>query len=53
MSILNMSYKFFKHVCEQNGNAKHLATLFSSALWGEGALRDKLAHRSSGNSNTL
>jgi hypothetical protein len=40
-------------VCEQNGNAKRLAKPFSRALWGEGALWDKMAHRDSGNSDTL
>jgi hypothetical protein len=52
MRILNMSLKLFQHVCEGNGIAKHLATPFSRALWGQGALWDKLAHRGRGNSNT-
>ncbi len=28
--------KKLSQICEQNGNAKHLATPFPTALWGEG-----------------
>jgi hypothetical protein len=49
----NVFKKICKHAYEQNDNAKHLATPFSRALWGKGTLWDKVAHRDSGNSNTL